>query len=345
MAVLSSVMPCASRASRKIWPTEASPLPLIRNVPSATAASRSNRGSVCAAARHRRLPAPDHPACVPAARPATGFRRTEAPARHAAPAGAALPPAPLAEIQSGQLEDGVGAIGLQFERLAQIGLGQRDIALLFGAQTGIGHGQFGLRIQRVANGSAELCQAFIVAAAGTEKPAVVVVRVRIVAIEINGAAKIYLGQLVLGQIHVDHAVDVVGRAIAIVSRDRLTQLVERDLVLGARGVGPGQLRECTGTFAALAVSLAGCHTAAPVHRLCCATRQQCRCNQYPYPFLHAASLCIRFMTRPLLSATFPASCPQAASISSPRVLRVGTTKPASCRIWRNTRIDSARGFS
>src|SRR5581483_11193801 len=197
------------------------------------------------------------------------------------------------------------------------------------------------RIERIAHGVHEVAHRLVLAAGPAQEPAVVVVGVGVVRIDAQRALERALGVGVLAQIHLHQAEDVVRRRVTRVGAQRAARFLERHAEVAALEIGGGELGVCARAFARCrdvaddgtgVVAPAGARAAGEL------ARDEQRERERPRN-AHEASLARRTVLR-VRSRICPASWPQAASISSPRVLRVVVTTPAAFSVSWKRRIVS-----
>src|SRR3989442_1592461 len=167
-----------------------------------------------------------------------------------------------------------------------------------------------------------------------KEPRVVVIGIRVVGIQPEGTLERLLGEVLFAQVAVDETQHVVGGRVARVSRGCGARFRKRHAEVPSLEVCPGKLGVNTralpraghfpddGSAIGLAGQVARERPSGAVEKHRCAGEHCCgvpRSIQGPVPS-RRAGLRVR-------SWIFPASCPHAASISSPRVLRVVVTIP------------------
>src|SRR5258706_3082730 len=198
------------------------------------------------------------------------------------------------------------------------------------------------RVQGVAGRLLEVADRVLLAAGVAQEQAEVVVDVRIARRQAQGALEVALGELVLLQLHVHQAEHAVGRRVARVGGAGGAQLVERDRHAAAVEILGGELgmqARAVARIAHLARDLAGLDLRPVV--LGRASREQREKNQRPPHARTSLTAMSRRCARRVRSATSPASSPQAAAMSSPRVLRAVTVTPACCSTAAKRRMRSS----
>src|SRR5688572_16178496 len=236
----------------------------------------------------------------------------------------------VADLRQLQQRDRLVRIGAQ--RALEEVLGVLRVLQALTAQAGHRVRARRRRVQRVAHRVHEERDRFALARGLAQEPAVIVVDLRLVGRQAQRALEVLLGERVLLQLHVDQPVEAVGGGIARVGRDRDAQLLERDVHVAAVVVQPGELGVQLGAVARVA-HLADDRPALGHLGLAGAGGEQ-REDGEARQAAHARTSfsAMRRALRRVRSATSPASWPQAAAMSSPRVLRVVTVTPARLRI-------------
>ncbi len=223
--------------------------------------------------------------------------------------------------------------GLNLQRLLQINLGIIDILLAQGTYAGIEIGNILGRVERVSDRFHELRDRFIYTVARAEKSPVIVAGLGIGRLQIDGAPEVGIRLGVFTQRGIDQAQAIVCQRIARIDFTGFGELFERDGNLALRIVAGTKLSVYAGAFALLRF----CPVVGGLTGASC----QHDYTQYAKPLLHVTtSREIRLNVRRVLSCTLPASCPHAASMSSPRVFLVVTTYPACISTSRKRRIFS-----
>src|SRR5687767_13345301 len=190
------------------------------------------------------------------------------------------------------------------------------------------------RVERIADRLQEILDRCRLAPGLAQEPAVVVVEVGVVRRQAQRALEARLGALVFLELHIDQAEHAVRRRVARVGRRGGAQLFQRHAHVARAVIERGELRVQFGAVprvSDLADDRAGIVRRIGVRRGCAACEQQEQSDaQKGKPHARTSFSAKRRRVR---SATSPASWPQAAAMSSPRVLRVVTVRPARCSTW------------
>src|SRR3954470_7082028 len=194
-------------------------------------------------------------------------------------------------------------------------------------------------VERIADGLQEVADRLLLAAAVAEEPAIGMVDLRVVRRKAQRTLEALLGLDRLLQLRIDQAVHVVRRRVIVVGCRGETQLLEGHPHVAAIGVRGSELRVHASPVARVA-DVADHRPGIRRLGVGSAARQQKQCGEGGAR-VHARTSFNRYRAwRRVRSATSPASWPQAAAISSPRVLRVVTVRPARCTISANRRMRS-----
>src|SRR5450830_667839 len=268
-------------------------------------------------------------------------------------------------------QEGAGArmIGFDAQGVKQVAL--RCIVLLQAqaAGTGIEHGGKRRLVDGILDGRVEIAQALGAAAVLAQKAAVVIREFRIVGRQAQGALEALVSQADFTHLRIDQAAYPVSIGKVRIDGDGLLDFIQRNFQLVVLEVADRQLQADRGALfhiglvgrrldvAAGAAAVAG---AVAATRAGAGAQQQCqrshkaraqparvqeaistmRPKLAPYLFLYSSIFSMRSCTR-VRSCTSPASWPQAASMSSPRVLRIVVTRPPSSSTWAKALM---RGF-
>src|SRR5688572_27346754 len=260
---------------------------------------------------------------------------------------ARLAHAALAVADLSEAEQRDRLVRLELERALEERLGVLHLLHLKRAHARRGIRTRGRGVERVAQRVQEVLDRVRLARGLAQEPAVVVVDVGVVRRDAQRALEVFLGALVLLHLHVHQAVHAVGRRIVGVGRGRVAQLLERHAEVAVAVVERSQLGAQLGAVPRIA-DLADHGAGFLFGRLLGAAGEENEDRQQQ-KFFHARTS-FRARLRRVRSATSPASWPQAAAMSSPRVLRVVTVSPARCstsakRLMRSggERLKSDRG--
>src|SRR5688572_253733 len=246
--------------------------------------------------------------------------------------------AALAVADLRQVEKRGRLVGLQAQRALEVGLGVLLLGRAFGAQRA--HAGGGVRaprrrIEGIAHRVQEIFDRRGLAPRLAQEPAVVMVDVGVVRREAQRALEALFGAACFLELHVDQAEHAVDRRVARIRGRSGAQLLERDAEVAGAVVKRSELGMQPRAVARLA------HLAddAAAFRRGFRRRRAAGDQREEQPALHARTS-RSAIERRVRSATSPASWPQAAAISSPRVLRVVTVRPARCRISAKRAIRS-----
>src|SRR5688500_10442524 len=224
-----------------------------------------------------------------------------------------------------------GLVGLELERALEERLGIRELVHPQRADAG-GRVRAPRRgVKRVADRLQEVLHRGRLAPGLAEEPAEIVIDVGVVRRQAQRALEALLGASLFLHLHVDQAVHAVRRRVVLVGGGRGTQLLQRHPQVAVAVVQGSELGMELGAVAGVAdladdrpgvvVRLAGLSRAG-------GEQDQHQSGQCPH-----ARTSFRVIRRRVRSATSPASWPQAAAMSSPRVLRVVAVRPARCSTW------------
>src|ERR1700694_90138 len=197
------------------------------------------------------------------------------------------------------------------------------------------------RIERVADRLQEIGDRLAFALRLAQEHAVVVIDVGVVRRQAQRALEARLGELVLAQVHVDQAEHALRGRIARIGGGGDAQLLEGNAHVAAVVIMGRELGMDLGAVARVAdLADDGAGVDARLGGLASAAGER-RERKIEQPFHARTSFNGRRRAlRRVRAATSPASWPQAAAMSSPRVLRVVTVKPARCRISAKRRMRS-----
>src|SRR6185503_830024 len=246
------------------------------------------------------------------------------------------PPLLVADLP--EVQERRGLVGVELERALEVGLGFLDLVHPERAGAGGRVRAPRRRVERVADRLQEIFDGRGLAPGLAQEPAVVMVDVGVVRRQAQRALEARLGAVVLLELHVNQAEHAVRRRVARIDRRGGAQLFQRHAHVAGAVVERGELGVELGAVprvADLADDRAGVVRRLRVRRRRRAPRQQ----QQERNSSHARTS-FRAKLRRVRSATSPASWPQAAAISSPRVLRVVTVRPARCSTSAKRRMRS-----
>src|SRR5688572_27943413 len=244
----------------------------------------------------------------------------------------------LAVAELTEADERRGLVGLELERALEERLGIRELVHPQRADAG-GRVRAPRRgVKRVADLLQEVLHRGRLAPGLAEEPAEIVIDVGVVRRQAQRALEALLGASLFLHLHVDQAVHAVRRRVVLVGGGGGTQLLQRHPQVAVAVVQGSELGMELGAVAGVAdladdrpgvvVRLAGLSRAGGEH-------DEHQPEQWPH-----ARTSLRVMRRRVRSATSPASWPQAAAMSSPRVLRVVAVRPARARISAKLRMRS-----
>src|SRR3954468_6934886 len=249
----------------------------------------------------------------------------------------ALVVADLAEV-----EERRRLVGLQAQRALQVRLGFLRLAAAQRAHAGRAVRAPRRGVERILDRLHEVLERVRLALRLAQEEAIVVIDIAVTRRETEGALEALLRESVLAEIHVDQPEEAVRRRVARIGGGRDAQLLQRHphaAALVVRGREVGVVARAVPRVADLADDRAAVGGVRALRLGACAGRsedEEARDEECP----HARASLIRTRWRRVRSATAAASWPQAAAMSSPRVLRVVTVRPAPCRISAKRRIRS-----
>src|SRR5687768_881976 len=246
----------------------------------------------------------------------------------------ALPVADLAEADERR-----GLVGLELERALEERFGILELVHLQRAHAGRRVRAPRRGVKRVADRLQEVLHRRRLAPGLAEEPAVVVIDVGIGRRQAQRALEAFLGAALILHLHVDQAVHAVRRRVVLVGGGGGPQLLQRHAEIAVAVVQGSKLRMELGAVAGVG-DLAD-DGPGVVDRLAGLSRAggEQQDQHQARQCLHARTS-FRIRLRRVRSATSPASWPQAAAMSSPRVLRVVAVRPARARISAKLRMRS-----
>src|SRR6185295_1684752 len=245
----------------------------------------------------------------------------------------ALPVADQAEA-----DERAGLVGLEPQGALEERLRVLELLELHGADPRRRVRAPGGGIERIADRLHEVLHRFRLAPALAQEPAIVVVDVAVVRRKAQRALEARVGPGPVVHLHVDQAVHAVRGRVIRVGGGRHAQLLQRDAEISVAVVHRCELGVQLGAVprvADLADDGAGIDFRRRRRRTAGGEQQQAEGEQAPQ-----ARSSLSATVRRVRSATSPASWPQAAAMSSPRVLRVVAVSPARARMSAKRRMRS-----